>query len=180
MLVVYFALSWSVASGFLCCFFRANLILVACFVLCVACEKALLGFSIRSRQSASGELACRLCFVPREWSQILSVCGVCCMFYCTGWMLLGLALVVWSHQFYPIYRAGSFFPARSANCFSFSILGRLDWSIIRFLGWYRFLVLPAWSLQIPCLVFVAYVPVVGADIGAWMIPLSAQASQTEY
>ena len=82
MLVVYFALSWSVASEFLCCFFRANLILVACFVLCVACEKALLGFSIRSRQSTSGELACRLCFVPREWSQILSVCGVCCMFYC--------------------------------------------------------------------------------------------------
>ena len=28
MLVVYFSLSWSVASEFLCCFFRANLILV--------------------------------------------------------------------------------------------------------------------------------------------------------
>ena len=82
MLVVYFALSWSVASEFLSCFFRANLILVAYFVLCVACEKALLGFSIRSRQSAPGELVRRLCFVPREWWHILSVCGVCCMFYC--------------------------------------------------------------------------------------------------
>ena len=56
----------------------------SCFALCVAREQALLGFSIRSHQSAPGELARRLCFVPREWSHILSVCGVCCMFYC-GW-----------------------------------------------------------------------------------------------
>ena len=71
----------------LCCFFRANVILVACFVLCVAWDKALLGFSIRSRQSAPRELAHRLCFVPREWLHILSVCGVCCMFY-SGWSVV--------------------------------------------------------------------------------------------
>ena len=71
--------------------FRVSLLLFSCefdpgscFALCVAREQALLGFSIRSHQSAPGELARRLCFVPREWSHILSVCGVCCMFYC-GW-----------------------------------------------------------------------------------------------
>ena len=52
MLVVYFALSWSAASEVICSFFCANLILTAFFVLCVACEQALLGFSIKSHHRA--------------------------------------------------------------------------------------------------------------------------------
>ena len=133
--------------SFFVAFFRANLILAACFVLCVACEQGLQGFSIRSRHRApresllagyalcreSGRIFCRFvvfvaCFtvVGRlHVSFLIMPYQVACVLG-TGWMLLGLALVVWSHQFYPIYRAGSFFLARSANFYILGWTGRLD------------------------------------------------------
>ena len=49
--------------------FFANLILIA-----------FSGSRSRVATERPGELACRRCFVPRAWSQILLVCGVCCMF----------------------------------------------------------------------------------------------------